>query len=1296
MLAFLRKTIERSDEAITPEERLLERRLVESILRKEKEEREKDTTIKKKGKKGAKDSKGKKKGKGPAPTPNSTLVSKPSFDRQESTGEGDEEAELQRMSSGGELRTLLSGDEGIALCPSMESDAAGTAPPLSTQASPKLAVKPPAANSKGTPDILTAMQDKAIRARSGLLGGPGTTSNLGVPGEISVTPSLDEESMETGEEEEASEFGLKEDVSLSSSQRELSVHSGTSLADDLPPLVLRRYFGKPGRESFFTRYHWLAQQYRKLNLPGQEAEFVFENIDDPTEELFFSRGDADIEEELGNVSSMMIAEFESKFENSARRHGEHSDSEDTEVSQLEDPLRFPAAIARKDSRQFSFDSDTDNWPNTPTKGPGTDGNTNTNTSNSNSKTPMPTFGARLPSLQSFSETGPELGPAEDGQASPPPPEPAQEADGSNSPNSRVSALDSEKHIASANRYSMHGKSRSNFGAMSSRTMTMSMSMALPSVSPIASRTMSLPGDGPFKHKKLDSWGLSFQEPEPEERLDAQMSKQLSMSMSIGTSAGVGIVSKQLSSVSLPPMEASLSLSRIHEPSSPVAAKEKLPTLATKRSSVLDLHGSSFSLGTTTSLKKQIGEADFFSSQFIGDCNGIQAPESPRSRYIMGCLSKGLTPKASLIVRKMLSRTMDLQHKGIGDEMAAVLAASLRSMPCLESINLEDNNLSDDGMGPILQALAQVESLRDLNLSNNEIGGVAAEELGNYLVRPDCPLQVLTLHHADVDDFEGERFVNALASNTSLTEVDLSFNKIGSAENLNTVYPDLVTATEAMAELLAQPTCPLRKLKLKWNMMRLDSAVQFAQALAVNESLTYLDVSFNAFGNDAGCAMGDALLDNKTIRTLLISNNGIDSKACFTICIGIQENLGLTKCNMDGNPIGEAGAKALMVLPSVVGTRVNVSANNCNTSIRDPTFWFDQNYPCAEYELHLSDPFERAVCYMLLGLVACHQTLIMTRVFFETSERGQKKTQKLDLVQETFTDKCKYLDESQLAILENLYSLQAAANNTEEAVALFHKYDADESGALDKGELKLVLADFGMMVDDDKIDDFINTYDVDGEGLIEMPEFLSFVKSQYHEAANRIRDMTENMGMALAATPECKFNPAREGVLRFEVIDSFIKKAKYQVISSSDGANLTDVAKKTGDVAKLLSYGFQNSKIRLSEALDLFTTMLGEGGEKFKTIAKLLPQIESTDEARLFIARVTKNNRVEQSRVKIAMGNALWPIIGLPNGFYMLDLGRDTDRICLSRLLELSNTSRFRNMAASKLGHGKIYIYYRYI
>lgn len=748
-----------------------------------------------------------------------------------------------------------------------------------------------------------------------------------------------------------------------------------------------RYFGKPAKETFFSRFHWLAAQYRKLNLPGELPEFVFENLDDPGEEYFFSRGDADVEEKLGNPSTALIEEFESKFKAKGDSDSEHNGIKSGEVSPLGSPL---LSGSRKGSRVFSFDS----FPTTPITAPG---GFDKKTSFSSTK---------LPSLHSFSSDAPEN------------PEVVEKPGGGRDVSDveelglAKSPWDSKEHRLVAARYSMHSKSGALSGGGGSNSFHGSMSC--PKLS-VQQQSFSRSGDDTLPSLQAKSDGKNL--------------------------------NRVLESASFSPKLVT-----------------KLPSLQTKRSTFMDLSTeTSFSLGTSNSLKRVIPEEDFFTSQFIGDCNGLQAPVSPRSKYILGCLSKGLTPKASLVVRKMLTRSLNLQHQGIGDEMAGLLADSLKNLPCLEEINLEDNNLSDDGMGPILQALAQVRTLKNLNLASNEIGGVAAEELGNYLVREDCPLQTLVLHHADVDDFEGERFVNALAGNTSLTEVDLSFNKIGSAENLNTVYPDLVTATEAMAELLTQPGCPLKSLKLTWNMMRLDSAVQFAQALAVNESLTFLDVSYNAFGNDAGCALGDALLDNKTIRTLLISNNGIDSKACFTICIGIQENLGLTKCNMDGNPIGEAGAKALMVLPSVVGTRVNVSANNCNTNIRDPTFWFDQNYPCAEYELHLNDPFERAVCYMLLGLVACHQTLIISRVYFESMVRGQKKIEKLDLIQETFTDKCKFLDENQLAVLQNLYALQAAANNTEEAVALFHKYDADESGALDKGELKLVLEDFGMYV-----------------------------------------------------------------------------------------------------------------------------------------------------------------------------------------------------------------------------------------
>ena len=37
------------------------------------------------------------------------------------------------------------------------------------------------------------------------------------------------------------------------------------------------------------------------------------------------------------------------------------------------------------------------------------------------------------------------------------------------------------------------------------------------------------------------------------------------------------------------------------------------------------------------------------------------------------------------------------------------------------------------------------------------------------------------------------------------------------------------------------------------------------------------------------------------------------------------------------------------------------------------------------------------------------------------------------------------------------------------------------------------------------------FDIDGSNTIELPEFLSFVKSQYREACGRIVDMTQTPG-----------------------------------------------------------------------------------------------------------------------------------------------------------------------------------------
>ena len=116
------------------------------------------------------------------------------------------------------------------------------------------------------------------------------------------------------------------------------------------------------------------------------------------------------------------------------------------------------------------------------------------------------------------------------------------------------------------------------------------------------------------------------------------------------------------------------------------------------------------------------------------------------------------------------------------------------------------------------------------------------------------------------------------------------------------------------------------------------------------------------------------MQNEKLRTLIVSNNGIESRACFTICVGVLEHPSLRHVAMDGNPVGIDGAKALMLVPLLAGERVEVTSKGCNVQITSapprpvevkpvkgaaktpvpaPPPPFNLSAPCGEYSLDLS-------------------------------------------------------------------------------------------------------------------------------------------------------------------------------------------------------------------------------------------------------------------------------------------------------------------------------------------------------
>jgi hypothetical protein len=59
------------------------------------------------------------------------------------------------------------------------------------------------------------------------------------------------------------------------------------------------------------------------------------------------------------------------------------------------------------------------------------------------------------------------------------------------------------------------------------------------------------------------------------------------------------------------------------------------------------------------------------------------------------------------------------------------------------------------------------------------------------------------------------------------------------------------------------------------------------------------------------------------------------------------------------------------------------------------------------------------------------------------------------------------------------------------------------------------------------------------------------------------------------------------------------------------------------------------------------------------------------------------------RLKRDFGASLRPILGNPNGYYVLDLSKEMDRMCLEKLLEISTTAGNKRMENSKIGYGRV-------
>ncbi|XP_059816334.1 NACHT, LRR and PYD domains-containing protein 3-like [Hypanus sabinus] len=184
----------------------------------------------------------------------------------------------------------------------------------------------------------------------------------------------------------------------------------------------------------------------------------------------------------------------------------------------------------------------------------------------------------------------------------------------------------------------------------------------------------------------------------------------------------------------------------------------------------------------------------------------------------------------------LHKCQDLRLAGneLGDSGVKLVSAALRNPECkIQKLGLDNVDLTVSGAENLASALGTNRSLMDLNMDRNKLGDSGVKLLSVALKNPECKIQKLGLRDISLTDSGVEDLVSALSTNPSLTELDLSENKLGDS------------GVKLVSAALRNPECKIQKLGL-YNVRLTDSGAEdLASALITYPSLTELDLGLNS-------------------------------------------------------------------------------------------------------------------------------------------------------------------------------------------------------------------------------------------------------------------------------------------------------------------------------------------------------------------------------------------------------------------------------------------------------------------
>ncbi|XP_072894240.1 NACHT, LRR and PYD domains-containing protein 3-like isoform X2 [Hemitrygon akajei] len=203
----------------------------------------------------------------------------------------------------------------------------------------------------------------------------------------------------------------------------------------------------------------------------------------------------------------------------------------------------------------------------------------------------------------------------------------------------------------------------------------------------------------------------------------------------------------------------------------------------------------------------------------------------------------------------------LGRNDLGDSGVKLVSAALRNPECkIQKLGLGNVRLTDSGAEDLDSALSTNTSLTELDLSDNKLGDSGVKLVSAALRNPECKIQKLLLGDVGLTDSGAKDLAFALSTNPSLTGLNLNENKLGDS------------GVKLVSEALRNPECKIQKLELVYVGLTDSGAEDLVSALSTNPSLTGLNLRSNSLTDRSVPALRHLILTHPTLERIQLWGN----------------------------------------------------------------------------------------------------------------------------------------------------------------------------------------------------------------------------------------------------------------------------------------------------------------------------------------------------------------------------------------------------------------------------------------